>query len=378
MPTVSKSTQPSPVLRFLVYLGLNIATGLLVAVTLLYIPQFSPFLIFLPTIAFCAMTGGFLVGVVTTIVSLMSITFMLYFPSYHPLLIANVPLFIQLCLFFFIGVFISYIIHSSRQQDKILEYQRKLRQVHHVIETLEKSYESAQTEIKARDQFLAIASHELKTPVTSMLLQVQTAIHNIRNVSLANFSVATLLKMLEDTEQQSKRLSKMVNDLLDLSLITTGKIDLEFEETNISEIVAKVVERSSERLTDKKQITLIIKKPVTGYCDKLRIEQAIVNLISNAIKYGNNKPITVLTTGSTERAKIQVSDHGIGIAVDQQKRIFNRFERAVSSRDYKGLGVGLYITYQIVKAHNGKIHLDSHPNQGSVFTIEIPLRHVKN
>src|SRR6266404_251961 len=196
------------------------------------------------------MTGGFIVGFITTVISLLSITFMLFFPSNHPLLLANVSLFIQTFLFFFIGVFISYIIHESRQQDKILEYQRKLRQTHHIIEMLEKNYDSAQTEIKARDQFLAIASHELKTPVTSMLLQVQTAIHNIKNVSLANFSVATLLKMLEDTEQQSKRLSKMVNDLLDLSLITTGKIDLEFEETNISDIVTTVVERFSERLTE--------------------------------------------------------------------------------------------------------------------------------
>src|SRR6266568_1220623 len=227
MPIIIRGTQPSPVLRFSIFIGLNIATGLLAAVALLYIPDFSPFLIFLPIITFCAMTGGFIIGFITTVISLLSITFMLFFPSNHPLLIANVSLFIQTCLFFFTGVFISYIVHESRQQDKILEYQRKLRQTHHIIEMLEKNYESAQTEIKARDQFLAIASHELKTPVTSMLLQVQTAIHNIKNVSLANFSVATLLKMLEDTEQQSKRLSKMVNDLLDLSLITTGKIDLE-------------------------------------------------------------------------------------------------------------------------------------------------------
>jgi len=372
-----KSSQPSPLIRFTIYTVLNVAAGFLTAVALMYIPQFSPFLIFFPMITFCAMTGGFIVGFVTTIISLLSITFMLFFPSHHPLLVANISLFIQTCLFLFIGLFISFIFHSSRQQDTILEYQRKLRQVHHVIETLEKNYDSAQAEIKARDQFLAIASHELKTPVTSMLLQVQTAIHNIRNVSLANFSVATLLKMLEDTEQQSKRLSKMVNDLLDLSLITTGKIDLEMEETNISQIVERVAERFSERLVNKKQITVIIKNPVIGLCDKLRIEQAIVNLVSNAIKYGNNKPIMIQVSETTDKVKIIVSDQGIGIATDQQKRIFNRFERAVSSRDYKGLGVGLYITYQIVNAHHGKIHIESQLNKGSAFTIELPLKQVK-
>jgi signal transduction histidine kinase len=377
MPSVIKSNKPSPLLRFTIFTGLNIATGLLAFVALTFIPNFSPFLIFLPTIAFFAMTGGFIVGFVTTVISLLTITLMLFYPLNHHLLRVDVSLFIQTSLFFLLGLFISYIVHTSRQQDKIIEYQRKLRQNHHVIETLEKNYESAQTEITARDQFLAIASHELKTPVTSMLLQVQTAIHNIRNVSLANFSVATLLKMLEDTEQQSKRLSKMVNDLLNLSLITTGKVELEIENTNISEIVRTVTERFVERLSDKKQISLQIRKPIIGRMDKPRIEQAIVNLISNAIKYGNNKPILIAVTGNNDRGKIIVKDRGIGIPSDHQKKIFNRFERAVSSRDYKGLGVGLYITYQIVKAHKGKIHLESQINKGSTFTIELPLKTVK-
>lgn len=369
--------KPSPTLRFAIYICLNIATGILCAIALEYIPNFSPFLIFLPTIAFSSMTGGFLAGFVTTVISLLTLTFLLFFPPKHPLLVADFSLFIQTSLFFLVGIFVSYIIHGSKQQDKIIEYQRKLRQLHYVIETVEKNFESAQEEIKARDQFLAIASHELKTPVTSMLLQVQTAIHNIRNVSLANFSVATLLKMLEDTEQQSKRLSKMVNDLLDLSLITTGKIDLEREQVDISAIVRTVAERSIERLSDKKQITLTINKPVIGSFDKLRIEQAIINLLSNAIKYGNNKPIYVTVKSGEEVAKIIVADNGIGIPADQQKKIFNRFERAVSSRDYKGLGVGLYITHQIISAHNGKIKVESQVNKGTTFTIELPLKSIK-
>lgn len=207
-----------------------------------------------------------------------------------------------------------------------------------------------------------------------MLLQVQTAIHNIRNVSLANFSVVTLLKMLEDTEQQSKRLSKMVNDLLDLSLITTGKMDLEIEQVNISLITQAVVERFAARVANKDQLRIIAKKAVVGYCDKLRIEQAINNLVSNAIKYGNGKPITVQVENGGQMAKITVRDEGIGIPYDQQKKIFKRFERAVSPRDYKGLGVGLYIAYQIIEAHKGKIHLESHPNEGSIFILEFPLQ----
>lgn len=374
MQLLEKTTRLSIAVRIFIYAGINIITSLVAALSVIYFPQFNPFLVFVPTITFFAWSGGFILGFATTVISFLSIVIMLFYPTFHPLLIANADFVLSIAVFLFVGFFISYVMHISKQQDKITEYQRKLRQTHHVIEFIEKNYENAQTEIKARDQFLAIASHELKTPVTSMLLQVQTAIHNIRNVSLANFSVATLLKMLEDTEQQSKRLSKMVNDLLDLSLITTGKIDLEIEETNISDIVKVVVERYTNRLTDKSQIQVIIKKPVIGYCDKVRIEQAVINLLSNAVKYGRNKPILIHVASLHDVARISVSDQGIGIPHDQQKKIFNRFERAVSSKDYKGLGVGLYITYQIIHAHGGKIHLDSEINKGSTFILEFPLK----
>lgn len=378
MPTKSRPLYVSSVLKILIYVALILITGIIAQLASWNIPHFEPFLVFVPTITYSAMMGGFLVGLITTIISVIIVILMLFYPATHPFLIADTSFFIQACILFFVGIFISYIIYIAKQYEKLIDYQKKLRQSHKLIETLEHNYELAQTEIKARDQFLAIASHELKTPVTSMLLEVQSAIHNIKNVSLANFSVVMLLKMLEDTEQQSKRLSKMVNDLLDLSLITTGKIDLEIEETNISKIVMDVAERFAVRLQDKKLMRIIINKPVIGFCDKLRLEQAVVNLISNAVKYGSNRPITVSVNANNDRARIIVSDQGIGIPPEQQKRIFNRFERAVASRDYRGLGVGLYITYQIVQAHNGKIHVESFPNKGSDFTIEIPLKSVQD
>lgn len=377
MRILDKTVRNSPIIWYVSYIGINTATILLVVISLTYIPQFKPFLLYLPTIAIFSWFGGFIVGLFTILLSIASIIIMIYYPVGRPLIHAS-PLPLEIVVFLFVSSFISYIIHIAQQQGKITDYQKRLRQSHQVIESLEKYYDSAEKEIQARDQFLAIASHELKTPVTSMLLQVQTAIHNIRNVSIANFSVATLLKMLEDTEQQSKRLSKMVNDLLDLSLITTGKIDLELEETNVSNIVTEVANRFIDRLSDKKQLNIEIKKPVIGFFDKLRIEQAVVNLISNAIKYGNNKPIIIEVSNTHDLAKITVTDKGIGIASDQQKKIFNRFERAVSPRDYKGLGVGLYITFQIVKAHKGKINLQSEPNKGSTFMLELPLRQQNN
>ncbi len=212
-----------------------------------------------------------------------------------------------------------------------------------------------------------------------MLLQLQTALHNIRNVSLANFSVEKLLKMLESAEQQTNRISKMINDLLNVSLITTRKLDLELREVDLSKLTKEVVESFSERLEHEGyKLKLDADSSVVGKWDKIRIEQAVSNLLSNAIKYGDRKPIEVKVTNHNETAKISVVDHGIGIPTEHRENIFALFERAPPQDKYKGLGVGLYITNQIVKAHHGNIRVDSRENKGSTFTIELPLNSQSN
>lgn len=243
-----------------------------------------------------------------------------------------------------------------------------------IIQREQKALKKAQEAIQARDEFLSIASHELKTPLTSMLLQLQTVLHSIRNVSLANFSVENLLKMLEGTEKQTTRLSKMINDLLNVSLITTGKLDLELEKFDLVEVTRDIMDRFSARIQkDNYEITVDAPEPVIGNWDKLRIEQVIANLLSNAMKYGNNQPIAISIYKKGDRAFFIIADKGIGVPIEQQKKIFERFKRGVSSKDYKGLGVGLYITNQIVQTHKGTIHLESEPGIGSTFMVELPL-----
>ncbi len=375
MRDLFKTSPPSPFIIILSYLGLNGATVVIAAFVLAFFPELSPFLLFLPTILFITLYAGFMPGYITIALSLLSITGLLYYPINNPLLTFSTNLAVESGIFVIVALYSSYLLDKTKRQDIITKYQKKLHQNKYLIETLEKNYENAQKEIKSRDQFLAIASHELKTPVTSMLLQVQSAIHNIRNVSLANFSVANLLKMLEGTEQQSTRLSKMVNDLLNLSLITTGRLELELEEIDVSQTVRDVTDNFTEKLQKENMtITIDAQKPVIGMYDKVRIAQAITNLISNAIKYGNGQPISIKVENAHNHARLYFKDGGIGISKDQQKRIFERFERAVTSREYQGLGVGLYITNQIVKAHNGKITVDSQTNKGTSFIIELPLK----
>jgi signal transduction histidine kinase len=264
----------------------------------------------------------------------------------------------------------SYAIHSLKFTPHALLLSEREKQ----LEEIGTKLVTAHGEIKARDNLMSIASHEFKTPLTTMLLQIQTALHNIKNVSLANFSVENLLKMLENVENQTTRLSKMINDLLNLSLVTTRKIELEKEELDLSEITKNVVENFREKLTKEGyELQLESDKSVKGYWDKIRLEQAIGNLLTNAIKYGDKKPIQVKVANGDSTAKVTVRDQGIGIPKDQQERIFSLFERSSLVKNYEGLGVGLYITSRIIEAHNGKIHLKSKPENGSTFTIELPL-----
>ncbi len=331
-------------------------------------------LIFLPAIIISAWYGGFYPGVATTIVTALEMDYF-FLPSYNLFTFTQFIPMLQIVLFIVEGFFISFFIDIGKRRDNVKDYRKREKEQAERLLELENKYAQAQEEIQSRDEFLSVASHELKTPLTSMLLQIQTALHNIRSVSLAQFSVEHLLKMLESAENQTKRLSRMINDLLNVSLITTGKMDLELEELDLEEIVRNVLEDFSQKLEKENyEIVVHVIEPVIGQWDKVRIEQAISNLISNAIKYGRRKPIDITISKRETMGRLIMKDQGIGIPATELKRIFALFQRAVSSNDYKGLGVGLYITNQIIKAHGGKISVTSREGKGSTFTIDLPLK----
>lgn len=334
----------------------------------------SYYMLSLLAVVFSSWYGGNKSGFITTGLTALAIDYLFIPPSYSFFInpFSNV---VDLIIFIGAGIIIIVILDKVQNTTDVVGHKQKEQEYLRLLTQIQKENIQFQKEVKARDEFLSIASHELKTPLSAMLLQIQTALYNIRNVSLANFSVEKLLKMLQSTEQQSKRLAKMINDLLNVSLITTGRLELEKEEADLSLLVKEVVERFSERAErEKSPITFKGEAKVIGDWDKLRIDQAVTNLIANAIKYGDGKPIEIHVAKHDGRGKIAVTDHGIGIPADRQARIFERFERAVSNHTYKGLGVGLYITHQIVKTHHGNIALRSKPSDGSTFIIELPLK----
>lgn len=234
-------------------------------------------------------------------------------------------------------------------------------------------YQQAQDAIVARDEFLSIASHELRTPCTSLRLGIEVLLRHVRQESLSRMSPAFLERLLVTTDRQSRHLLYLIDRLLDVSRFETGQLDLNFDHVDLSTIANDAAnELREEAIRGGSEVSVHVEGPVCGTWDRTRISQVITNLLTNAIKYGEGKPISIRIWSDGANAHFSVEDRGIGIPREQQERIFRRFERAVSNRHYGGLGLGLYICQQIVEAHGGKICLVSSDGKGSLFTVTLP------
>lgn len=226
-----------------------------------------------------------------------------------------------------------------------------------------------------RDEFLSIASHELKTPLTSLKLQSQLFKRSAAKDDPSAYSKERIDRLVGEVERQVKRLVRLVDDMLDISRIRTGKLSISKEKINISHLTLDVVERSKPQFAENGRATPTIGRcdPCEVFCDRLRIEQVMSNLLNNAFRYGKGLPVSVEVTLNDGLANISVKDQGIGIDGPNKEKIFTRFRRAVPASEVSGLGLGLYIAKQIVEAHGGKIRVESEIDKGSTFIVQLPL-----
>ncbi len=232
-------------------------------------------------------------------------------------------------------------------------------------------YRSSQDAIQTRDEFLSIASHELRTPLTSLLLRLEAFERTAKEGRALD--ARYLEGSLDVIHRQAKRLSALVEQLLDVSRMRHGQFDLDREEADLAEILREVSGRLAGSLALAGcTLTLSAPSPVVGRWDRMRMEQVITNLLSNAIKFARSTNVEAGVEADADTARLFVRDRGLGIAQVDQERIFGRFERAASSKYYGGLGLGLYITRQIVEAHGGTIRVSSTPGEGSTFVVEVP------
>ncbi|MDC3959550.1 ATP-binding protein [Polyangium jinanense] len=234
-------------------------------------------------------------------------------------------------------------------------------------------YQQSQEAVRLREDFLSVASHELNTPLTPLRLQLQTIQRALGATGHAEVP-AHLLSKVEKALGQVKRLSQLVDGLLDVSSLSAGRLRLHLEEVDMVALTRELAERFADQASVVGcQLIVTTDGPTVGHWDRTRLEQVFTNLITNALKYGMGKPVELHVTSSGGQARWSIRDHGIGIAAQDQERIFGRFERAVPSRQYGGLGLGLYIARSIVHALGGNIHVESQPGAGALFTVDLPL-----
>lgn len=240
------------------------------------------------------------------------------------------------------------------------------------LDSEKRAQEKLKLALKSRDDFFSIASHELKTPLTSLKLKLQMASRGM-GFDVSNDSSR---KFVGQIAEQVNRLNVLVDDMLDMSRFRAGMLSMQSQEFDLVQVVRTSLERMQPQLlANGMALDFLAPKEIMVKADQIRIEQAFTNLVVNAVKYAANKPLHVAVTNEQGRARIVVRDEGPGIAQEDRERIFHRFERAVQAESISGLGVGLYLTKVIVEAHHGRLYLASEPGNGATFTIEIPISH---
>jgi PAS domain S-box-containing protein len=226
----------------------------------------------------------------------------------------------------------------------------------------------AQEAVRLRDEFLSMASHELKTPLTVLQLQLDALSDRIRHVD------ANLAERVDRTSRASDRLTQLVDSLLDVSRIATGTFELHTEPLDLGLLTREVVERLSDAAHAAScRIETDVTPEITGEWDRVRVEQVITNLLGNAIKYAAGYPIRVHVFADNGNAVLEVRDRGPGIPTHNEQ-ILGRFERAVSPRNYGGLGLGLYLVQQIAEAHGGSVAAGNAPEGGARFLVRLPRK----
>jgi PAS domain S-box-containing protein len=251
------------------------------------------------------------------------------------------------------------------------------------MEQRERQLKQAEEEVRHRDEMLAIASHELRAPVGSLQLQVGvlyrtagaavTELNTMRDrMGGAAAELTAMRERMGKVERHSRRLARLIQELLDVSNTSFGEMPLKLEDADLAELTREAVDglRDDVERTGS-AVKLEADAPVPGRWDPVRMEQIIANLVMNAAKFGEGKPITVRVDGDGLRARVTVTDQGVGIAAKDQERIFERFERAALAGTV-GLGLGLYIARRLVEAHGGAIRLQSTVGVGSTFTVDVP------
>lgn len=244
-----------------------------------------------------------------------------------------------------------------------------------LLAELRETQAELQKAVEMRDVFMSIASHELRTPLNGLILDVQLRRLRLEQGRMDAFTADKLREMVARDERQIRSLSRLIDDMLDVSRIRTGKLSVRPEPGDLGVLAGSVVESLAAQYTNTgTPIDLHVEGSAPVMMDEFRIEQVLANLLTNALRYGGGKPVSVRVAAEGEQVRAEVRDQGLGISEEDQGRVFEQFERVSGTSVAQGLGLGLFISEQIVQAHGGRIELSSRLGEGSCFSVVLPRR----
>jgi signal transduction histidine kinase len=260
---------------------------------------------------------------------------------------------------------------ETRRQMAALERSRREQEV--LLHELHKTQEELQRSLRMRDDFMSLVAHELRTPLNTLFLETQMRSLQINKGNLAAFGADKLSSMVQRDERQIKAMIRLIDDMLDVSRMRSGTLSIRPGKVELMPLLDRVVsDLSLHAASVGSRVTLQAHEPVTGCWDEFRIEQVIVNLLTNALRYGGGEPVEVSVHHGDGRVRIDVTDHGRGIAPEDAERIFEPFERGARNGEPKGLGLGLYISRQLAQSHDGELSVQSKPGEGATFSLTLP------
>ncbi|MGV8890223.1 MAG: hybrid sensor histidine kinase/response regulator [Pseudomonas sp.] len=273
-----------------------------------------------------------------------------------------------------VNVFVDLFRQSKAMKQQVEELEQSRREQEALLKQLQSTQLELEQAVRMRDDFMSIVAHEVRTPLNGLILETQLRKMHLARDNAAAFALDKMHAMVDRDERQIKSLIRLIEDMLDVSRIRTGKLSIRPTRFDLSALVRGLLQNFAPQIDAAEcSVTLDAEQPVVGNWDEFRIEQVVSNLLTNALRYGAKSPINVKVYSESGQARVDVRDLGIGISEENQKRIFQQFERVTAKHAVAGLGLGLFISEQIVAAHGGFITVESRIGEGALFRVCLPL-----